>query len=123
MSQLNINFLIALSPPRRSVRRCPSLLWVQISKQLQPFLMKTIVAGICLFTWRHESFRDAARARYLGTPDQINMCCTALIDYFQVACVFFSFLIILNPTFPFLPLASLSFLFLSFTFLVFPSYI
>ncbi|XP_045104205.1 NACHT domain- and WD repeat-containing protein 1-like isoform X3 [Portunus trituberculatus] len=65
------------------VRRCPSLLWVQISKQLQPFLMKTIVAGICLFTWRHESFRDAARARYLDTPDQINMCCTALIDYFQ----------------------------------------
>nr|XP_027211056.1 LOW QUALITY PROTEIN: uncharacterized protein LOC113804390 [Penaeus vannamei] len=68
------------TPP---VRRCPSLLWVQISKQVQPFLMKTIVAGICLFTWRHESFRDAAHARYLGTPDQINMCCTALIDYFQ----------------------------------------
>ncbi|XP_071528708.1 NACHT and WD repeat domain-containing protein 2 isoform X3 [Panulirus ornatus] len=68
------------TPP---VRRCPSLLWVQISKQLQPFLMKTIVAGICLLTWRHESFRDAARARYLGTSDQISMCCTALIDYFQ----------------------------------------
>ncbi|KAG0719244.1 NACHT and WD repeat domain-containing protein 2 [Chionoecetes opilio] len=68
------------TPP---VRRCPSLLWVMISKQLQPFLMKTIVAGICLFTWRHESFRDAARTRYLDTPEQINMCCTALIDYFQ----------------------------------------
>ncbi|XP_069171975.1 NACHT domain- and WD repeat-containing protein 1 isoform X2 [Procambarus clarkii] len=68
------------TPP---VRRCPSLLWVQISKQLEPFLMKRIVAGICLLTWRYESFREAARARYLGTPDQITASCTELIDYFQ----------------------------------------
>ncbi|XP_076043047.1 NACHT domain- and WD repeat-containing protein 1 isoform X2 [Oratosquilla oratoria] len=65
------------------VRRCPSLLWVQISRALQPFLMKTIVAGICLLTWRHESFRNVAHERYLGTSDQVNMCCSALIDYFQ----------------------------------------
>ncbi|CAL4059801.1 unnamed protein product, partial [Meganyctiphanes norvegica] len=68
------------TPP---VRRSPSLLWVQISKLLQPFFMKKIVSGICLLTWRHEAFCDAAHTRYLNSPDQINLICSALIDYFQ----------------------------------------
>ncbi|KAK8749008.1 hypothetical protein OTU49_015633 [Cherax quadricarinatus] len=72
--------LLHCSPP---VRRCPSLLWVQLTQRLQPFLMHTTVSGLCLLTWRYQSFREAARDRYLATPDQRTLCHTALIDYFQ----------------------------------------
>ncbi|KAF0313272.1 NACHT and WD repeat domain-containing protein 2 [Amphibalanus amphitrite] len=66
------------TPP---VRRCPSILWTQISSRLSPFLMKTIVSGLCLTTWKDNTFSKVARERYFKQEQQFTPC-MALFDYF-----------------------------------------
>ena len=65
------------------MRRCPSILWTQISSRLSPFLMKTIVSGLCLTTWKDNTFSKVARERYFKQEQQFTPC-MALFDYFTV---------------------------------------
>ena len=45
--------------------------------------MKTIVSGLCLTTWKDNTFSKVARERYFKQEQQLTPC-MALFDYFTV---------------------------------------
>ena len=47
--------------------------------------MKTIVSGLCLTTWKDNTFSKVARERYFKQEQQFTPC-MALFDYFTVRC-------------------------------------